>query len=244
MVGHLDHRYAAEVRDIMTNPPSVDKYKAIKDALISRLSASAEKRVKLLLTQEEMGDRTPSQFLRHLRSLAEDSQVPDTLLRSIWIARLPGSIQVALATQPPETALDVIARLADSVHEVAMPQRIAAASMPFEAIQRLEARFDEQQTAQRQQAQVLTDLARSIEALTRAIPQALQQDRSRSRDNSRYRRPTPGRQRDADRSQTRSEENVCWYHRRFGDAATRCTQPCSMTLGNQNTNSENSGSRS
>ena len=191
-----------------------------------------------------MGDRTPSQFLRHLHLLAEDTHVPDTLLRSIWIARLPGSIQVALATQPPETALDVIARLADSVHEVAMPQRIAAASMPFETIQRLEARLDQQESAQRQQTQVLTDLARSIEALTRAIPQALQQDRSRSRDNSRYRRSTPGRQRDADRSQTRNGEKICWCHRRFGEAATRCTQPCSMPLENQNNNSENSGSRS
>jgi hypothetical protein len=31
---------------------------------------------------EEMGDRKPSQFLRHLKSLAPE--VPDDFLRSIW----------------------------------------------------------------------------------------------------------------------------------------------------------------
>jgi len=29
VVGHLDHRFASEVRDIMTNPPNNDKYKAM-----------------------------------------------------------------------------------------------------------------------------------------------------------------------------------------------------------------------
>jgi hypothetical protein len=41
-----------------------------------------------------MGDRKPSQFLRHLRCLAPD--VSDSLIRSIWTSRLPSYLQTPL----------------------------------------------------------------------------------------------------------------------------------------------------
>ncbi|CAF4948407.1 unnamed protein product [Pieris macdunnoughi] len=39
----LEHRYAAEVKDILVNPPAVGKYDTLKTELIKRLSASREK---------------------------------------------------------------------------------------------------------------------------------------------------------------------------------------------------------
>jgi hypothetical protein len=53
-----------------------------------------------------MGDRKPSQFLRHLWSL--EPEVFDRLLRIIWTSRLPLNIQVALAGMP-EIELDAAA---------------------------------------------------------------------------------------------------------------------------------------
>jgi hypothetical protein len=44
-----------------------------------------------------MGDRQPSQFLRHLRGLAPD--VPEDFLYTIWSSRLPLNIQTILAGQ-------------------------------------------------------------------------------------------------------------------------------------------------
>jgi hypothetical protein len=57
-----------------------------------------EQRIHQLLALEEMGERKPSQLLRHLNSL--DPDVPDDFLRSIWSRRLAPNVRVVLAGQP------------------------------------------------------------------------------------------------------------------------------------------------
>ncbi|KAH0820668.1 hypothetical protein GEV33_002123 [Tenebrio molitor] len=114
VVSNLDFRNAQVVRDILQTPPRSDKYEALKTALISRLSSSEEQRIQQLLQREDLGDRKPSEFLRHLRSLAT---VPENLLRSLWTNRLPHQTQVILTTQTDST-LDKLAELADKVHEM------------------------------------------------------------------------------------------------------------------------------
>jgi hypothetical protein len=86
VISQLDHRYAAELEDINTSPPERDPYTMLRTELVRRLSPSREQRIRQFLTLE-MGDRKPSQFLRHLRSLAPD--VPDDFLHTIWSSRLP-----------------------------------------------------------------------------------------------------------------------------------------------------------
>jgi hypothetical protein len=70
-----------------------------------------------------MGDRKPSQFLRHIRSLAPD--VPDDFLRSVWCSRLPLNIQAILAGQH-EGSLDAAALCADRISEVAPHSALAS----------------------------------------------------------------------------------------------------------------------
>jgi hypothetical protein len=69
VISQLDHRYAAEVEDIITSPPEQDPYTTLKTKLVRRLSPSREQHIRKLFTLEEMGDRKPSQFLRYLRRL-------------------------------------------------------------------------------------------------------------------------------------------------------------------------------
>ena len=78
-----------------------------------------------------MGDRKPSQFLRHLKSLASD--VPDDFLRSIWSSRLPPHIQTILVGQT-EGNLDTSSQLADRIAEVApLPNTASIAQGPDNA---------------------------------------------------------------------------------------------------------------
>jgi len=86
MISQLEYRQAADVEDIIVSPPTDEPYTTLKTELVRRLSSSRDQRVRQLLTHEEMADRKPSQFLRHLKSLAPD--VPDDFLRSIWSSRL------------------------------------------------------------------------------------------------------------------------------------------------------------
>lgn len=117
VISNLDVKYVSEVKDIVINPPTDGtKYEKIKFELIKRLSASQEQKVRQLLAHEELGDRKPSQFLRHLQNLA-GPRVPDEFVRSLWASRLPNNIQAIIASQT-DCELEKLAQLADNINEV------------------------------------------------------------------------------------------------------------------------------
>ena len=95
VISQLEFKHAAEVEDIITSPPTDGPYTTLKAELVCRMSSSRDKRVRQVLTHEEMWDRKQSQFLRHLKTLAPD--VPDDVRRSICSKSLPPHIQTILA---------------------------------------------------------------------------------------------------------------------------------------------------
>ena len=200
VISQLEYRHAAEVEDIIITPPAYEPYTTLKTQLVRRLSSSRDQRVRQLLTHEEMGDRKPSQFLRHLKSLAPD--VPYDFLRSIWSSRLPPHIQTILAGQA-EDNLDAASQLADRIAEVApLPITASVAQTPDSA-----------------------SLLQKIEDLSRQVA-ALSSGRTQHRSHSKVRRKENNAPSSAHGPANRG---YCWYHRRFGDEAKRCTPPCSYS---------------
>jgi len=96
VISQLDNKYVVEMEDIITNPPPTGRYDQIKTELMRRLSLPKKQRERQLLMHEEMGDRRPTQFLRHLRTFAGPS-VPSDSLRTLWMDRLPPNIQAIIA---------------------------------------------------------------------------------------------------------------------------------------------------
>ncbi|KAH7958448.1 hypothetical protein HPB49_001839 [Dermacentor silvarum] len=84
VVAHLDARYANEVRDNFANPPTANLYEHLKTELILRLSLSEDQKVRQLQSAE-LAERKPSQLLHHMRALAGNMEVPDYLLRALWL---------------------------------------------------------------------------------------------------------------------------------------------------------------
>lgn len=205
VVSQLDNKYVQEIEDIVINPPKENKYQKVKEELIKRLSTSQELRIKQLLEHEEIGDRSPSQFLRHLKNLAGDT-VPDDLMRTIWISRLPVSSQAILATQK-DSALEDVANLADKIFEVNPKPHVVA---PVNATRSSEIAL---------LTEKLDRLSRQVEEMSRSRTyfHRDRSNRSHSRHTSRSRKP----------SQTVKE--ACWYHQIFGSKAKKCKQPCSFT---------------
>jgi hypothetical protein len=115
------------VEDVITSPPQQDPYTKLKTELLKRLSLSREQRAQQLLTFEEMGDRKPSQFLRHLRGLAPD--VPDYLLRTIWTNWIPTKVRTTLACHP-EIELDAAGLCADRITKAVPPPALASIGQP------------------------------------------------------------------------------------------------------------------
>ena len=127
VVAQLNQQHAAEVEDIIIAPPAHDPYDRLKAELVSRLSTSREQRVRQLLSHEEMGDRKPSQFLRHLKGLAPD--VPVDFLHTTWTSWLPPHVQAILAGQT-EGSLDSTSRLADRICEITPLPTMASIAAP------------------------------------------------------------------------------------------------------------------
>ncbi|XP_028042551.1 uncharacterized protein LOC114252246 [Bombyx mandarina] len=117
VLSQLEPQHAAEIRELIVSPPASNKYETIKNELIRRLSASQEKKIKQLLMHEEMGDRKPTQFLRHLQLLAGEN-VPSDFIRTIWASRLPTHLQTCIAAQQTKMSLEDLAELADRVNDV------------------------------------------------------------------------------------------------------------------------------
>ena len=137
VVSQLNQQQASEVEDINTAPPEHEPYDRIKAELVRRLSTSREQRVRQLLSHEQMGDRKPSQFLRHLKGLAPD--VPDDFLCTICASRLPPHVQAILAGQT-DGSLESTAQLADKISEVTTQPTTASISpaTPDNTLERIE----------------------------------------------------------------------------------------------------------
>lgn len=213
VISQLENKYSREVKDIIISPPQADKYEKLKTELIKRLTASNEKKLQQLLMHEDLGDRKPSQFLRHLKSLV-GMDVPDDFLRTIWTSRLPHGVQTVLAGQPSTTSIDDLADLADRVNDLATTlPRVAAVSDAAPSSE-------------------LAGLRREVAELRKQIQSLTMSDR-----DSRSRQRSPRHNRSRSSSRKRSDSNyrkfpLCWYHGKFGDRATACVLPCDFKAGN------------
>jgi hypothetical protein len=207
VIAHLDNQYSREVKDIIISPPATQKYDKLKFELIKRLGISNERKTKQLLMHEELGDRKPSHFFRHLKDLAGPA-VPDDFIKSIWTSRLPHGVQMVLAGQPASTSLEDLCDLADRVNDLACSSPQVAA------------------VNGRAPGSVPGDLVREIAELRKQFQQFQAHASGR---NSRPRARASSGKRNASRQRSQSNYRkypLCWYHGKFGDDASKCVRPC------------------
>lgn len=116
VIAQLHHQYADEVKDIIINPPALNKYDKLKTELKRKFSLINKNQ---RLNNETLGNRKPSHFLRHLITIA-GSDVPDEKLRTIWLSRLPSHVQTVI-TPLINLPLEQVAEVADRVYEISVP---------------------------------------------------------------------------------------------------------------------------
>ncbi|CAH2090992.1 unnamed protein product [Euphydryas editha] len=204
VINNLDIAHAKSVKDIIMNPPVTNRYDKIKNEILRRLSASRELKVKQLLSQEKLGDRKPSQFLRHLQDLAGTSATED-LITQIWSNQLPINLQTVLISQPSHS-LEQLADLADRVHELTI-------------------------SAQPCQHSEIAELKQMVERLALRLEEHTQGRHRRNRKANNYRSRPQQRNRSPSLQKLRSNSSyrrypICLYHSKYGSKAHRCIQPC------------------
>ncbi|XP_064468262.1 uncharacterized protein LOC135378982 [Ornithodoros turicata] len=213
VVAALSPTEATEVRDLVASPPAHTPYDTLKAELIRRTSMSEQRRYQRLLTQEELGDRTPSQLLRRMRQLLGDrpDALDDSLLRQLFLQRLPANVCMVLAAAD-NMSLNDLANLADRVLEMAPPQ-IAAVAPPRHS----QLRPPHTDTTSSAQPVDLSVLADQIAALQLEVAALRRSSRSPQRSQSSHRRRSP------------SPAGMCWYHYRFRARVRKCVPLCTFS---------------
>lgn len=225
-VAALDTAVINQVSDIVMFPPASGKYEALKQRLQDVFADSQQQRLKKLLKIQNHGDKRPSHLWREMRDLA-GSEINDNLLKSLWLQQLPAQIQAIVSTDSSDITRLLI--MADKIHEIIeVPSHVygvdssTSASVP----NRLSAGSSQSSMPSSSQ---FDQLCTQVNALTLQISQLSGSSidvihrNARSPNHTRDRTPFFSRS----RSQNSQSRN-CYYHRRFGAHAKKCTKPCAF----------------
>ncbi|BHF74693.1 hypothetical protein SprV_0501778000 [Sparganum proliferum] len=108
---------AVDVDDLLDPIPANDPYTQLKNAVIQRVAKSANRMLRELFTQVELGDQIPSQLMRHMRSLLAGRHTDDDIFRQIWLGKLLVPMQQVLSMLDTSVYLDKLANHADRISE-------------------------------------------------------------------------------------------------------------------------------
>ncbi|XP_064475687.1 uncharacterized protein LOC135389578 [Ornithodoros turicata] len=97
-----------EASDVLSSPPLEDPYDALKRAIISIVHPSDRQRLHELFSKEPLGDRKPSQLVRHMKQILGTAPFDDKLFRELLLSKLPHAVQLALSV-PEETCIAAVA---------------------------------------------------------------------------------------------------------------------------------------
>nr|XP_054770804.1 uncharacterized protein LOC129278684 [Lytechinus pictus] len=211
VIAALPQEVAQEVRDILICPPENNQYQTLKEKLMARVSASEQRRVQMLLTEEELGDRKPSQLLRRMEQLLGDQTLEKGIFKQLFLQRLPVNVRLILASTSEALSLSDLSELADRIIE-AQPESHGAISAVAQKPGEAKPRNDLEN-----QVSELTRLVRELTTVVGNMQRRQSRSRSRRRDTS--------ARRDAQSTGAAAGE-LCWYHSKYGDNAHRCRPPC------------------
>lgn len=226
VLGSLDPTYLTSVLDIIENPPTDNKYEAIKNRIITEFQQSDQHKLRILLREIELGDLKPSQLLRKMRELSNNA-LSDDALKTLWIERLPEQIRPVISISGDD--LNKVAQMADKMLEITTYNVVSEVATSSRNSQ-----TDSQISALAQQ---ITELSNKVAQLSnnfgQSMPQSNSNDRgrNRSRDNSRNRARSSSR--------TPNDSPYCFYHFTFGAMARKCRDPCKFKAPAETKNGEN-----
>lgn len=228
VIAQLEKQDVEQIADLLYNPPNQQQYDILKERLISVYEESEGRQFQKLLQEMELGDQKPSQLLRRMRNLARD-KVPDSTLRLMWMNHLPPQVRSVLVvsdTISKTAALDELALLADKMME--QSQEISAVSATPSTQKSSDVQFILEEIRK------LSLEVAELKATQRSYPT---HSRSRRPYRSRNRSTVPHRSNSRMRGESPSPNALpyCYYHRRFGIDARRCTTPCSFKNENSKT---------
>nr|XP_018909023.1 PREDICTED: uncharacterized protein LOC109038437 [Bemisia tabaci] len=226
VVGQIEGKWILEIEDLIRTIAAVNPHSKLKAEIIERFSLSENSRVRKLMAEVELGDSTPSQFLRRLQSLAGNTRIQDNLMKTLWLQRPPDSIQGVLQAQPDSVTLTQLATIADRIAETLPAAKSVCATSSNSRNFTSDAIRNDKSDSLEDMKKAIAAMASQMEQLTKQV-QSLQKNKPRYRSRSRQRYPSNSRQ------SSPNKNGFCFYHDRFGPKAYKCEQPCKFRATNE-----------
>lgn len=195
----LPMEVAEEVSELIMDMPAERPYDKLKQALIERVGVSEKRNLDELFSNLKLGDKKPTQLLRHMQQLLNGRKMDEEIFRQLWIKHLPPRVRQILAAFKPSVPIEDLAKAADEIID----------SDAHPCVAHVDSSAPHSCNCNNQLIEQVTTLCAQVSRLL---------TRSASRSRSR----TPARS----RSRSRSNLNLCWYHKRFGNKARKCVPPC------------------
>ncbi|BHF63609.1 hypothetical protein SprV_0200660300 [Sparganum proliferum] len=194
----LPDEYAEELCDLLIHRLLEQPYDKLKEALVKRVAITEERRLRQLLTGEELGDRKPSQLLRRMQQLVGERKFDTFILRQLFLQRLPLDVQTVLAVS--QESIEELAELADKVLALRVIETHSVSHTVSPVSHEYDQRLDRLE-------QLVMQLTTQLSAVAAGGPRR-SRDRRRSSSRSCNRRQ-------------QSSSRMCWQHEQFGEAARR-----------------------
>ncbi|XP_042217799.1 uncharacterized protein LOC121863285 [Homarus americanus] len=231
----LPTEVATQVAEVITNPPTDDKFAALRDALERRYQRP-DTNILQDLSDLSLGNSTPGRLwdeMQRLNSCHRD-RLPDSILHELHTQKLPVEVRVILSALDFSTTSATYAATADRVFRQCQTVDHAAAnnsavspSLSSNVVDQINAPWTSNTTQDtRDLLQSLHRRMDTIEQLYSINPAADPAPAPRTV-SYRHRHPLPAL--NAAASPQHSVPSFCWYHQRFGANARHCEAPCNYT---------------
>lgn len=203
IVGVIESDILSSVSDIVLNPPANNCYDAIKARLLNQFAETENKKLNNLFHELTIGDMKPSDLLRKMRELS-CGKVGDDLMKTLWLQRLPATIQTVLSTSNDN--LIQLAVMADKMFDITEASSIQAVSS----------------FSQQQHIDDLVNVVHKLDVKIENLNKDFRESRTSFGHSSRSRQQTPHR------ASSAPNNEICFYHNRYGNKAVKCRTPCTF----------------
>ncbi|CAE1293083.1 unnamed protein product [Acanthosepion pharaonis] len=118
VVEKLPPNIASVVSDLFDNIPTENPFDVLKEAnCIKDRKVKFERRINDLFNTLQLDQNKPTQLLRKMKNLLGNNTMSKTLLRKLWLDKLPTHTAQILATLPEDLDLIRVAEIADRIVE-------------------------------------------------------------------------------------------------------------------------------
>ncbi|XP_051165687.1 integrator complex subunit 5-like protein [Leptopilina boulardi] len=239
----LDFETVMTISDVITSVPSpVDIYNQIKERLIPNYSVSSESRLRQLLKGELSGEGKPSLILNRIKNLGQ-GKCSDDIIKTVFLDQLPSNCRSALALSEV-TEIDKLALLADRFMEASVPNdssQVAAVASDnpdselLKMIEALSAKVDAITAPNR-----FRPSQRSGNYNSRNRSKSSNNRKFNNNNNNKFDRNTHSKKQYNNQNNyprnNNNDQQLCFYHAKFGDKALKCVPPCVWQAGTSSGN--------